>query len=93
MADNKYLNKGDGNYYEELNLDNLDEVSGGRIKLKGYAALEGLMWQMKRLGKDKEYCIEAVRNGWYQDSPYKTDFTDGTDEDLEKTLAYIEKNW
>ena len=93
MAENKYWNKGDDNFFEELSLDNLEEVSGGRVKVKGYAALEAVMWQMKQLGKSKEDCIKALHHGWDTDAKYKTDYTDGTDEDLQKSIAYIDKNW
>lgn len=80
-------------HIEELSPDNLDEVSGGKISVAGYASLQALIWQMKKLGKDKEYCINSVRNGWNLDCQYKTDFTDGTDEDLQRSIAYIEKHW
>ena len=78
---------------KELSLDNLDEVSGGRIKLAGYALLRAMIAQMKALGKDKNHCIEALKNGWETDSAFKTGFTDQTGDDLQKAIDFIEKNW
>lgn len=78
---------------KELSLDNLDEVSGGRIKLGGYALLTAMMAQMKALGKDKEHCIQALINGWETDCAFKTKFTDQTGDDLQKAIAFIDKNW
>ncbi|MBR3252425.1 MAG: hypothetical protein IKF80_12030 [Erysipelotrichaceae bacterium] len=78
---------------KELSLDNLDEVSGGRIKLAGYALLTAMMAQMKALGKDKDHCIEALKHGWETDSAFKTGFTDKTGDDLQKAIDFIEKNW
>ena len=77
----------------ELSLDNLDEVNGGRIKITGYGLLTAMIVQMKALGKDKDHCIEALRNGWETDCEFKTKFTDQTGEDLQKAIDFIEKNW
>ena len=78
---------------KELSLDNLEEVSGGRIKLAGYALLRAMIAQMKGLGKDKDHCIEALKNGWETDSAFKTGFTDQTGDDLQNAIDFIEKNW
>ena len=77
----------------ELSLDNLDEVNGGRIKITGYGLLTAMIVQMKALGKDKDHCIETLRNGWETDCEFKTKFTDQTGEDLQKAIDFIEKNW
>lgn len=82
-----------GNYIDEISLDDLEEVSGGRIKVAGYAALLGAIKLFKKKGKDKEYAMEEIKKGWYENCPYRTDFTDGTEEDLQKTLEFIDKNW
>ena len=51
----------------ELSLDSLSEVSGGRVKLGGYALLTAMMAQYKALGKDKDYCIKVLQEGWETD--------------------------
>ena len=78
---------------KELSLDSLDEVSGGRIKVTGYALLRAMMAQMKVLGKDKDHCIQALKEGWDSDCEFKTKFTDQTGDDLQKAIDYIDKNW
>ena len=78
---------------QPLNDDDIEDVSGGRIKITGYGMLAALMAQVKLLGKDKEHCIEILRHGWETDCEFKVKLTDGTDEDLEKAIAFIEKNW
>ena len=94
MEDDKKFGTEDGiSEIEILDLDELAEVSGGRIKLAGYGLLLAAMNQYKRLGKDKEYCLQAIRHGWETDCQFRTQFTDGTDADLEQALAYIDKNW
>ena len=93
MTKDKVKNELDEILNKELTLDELDEVSGGRIKLSGYALLTALIVQMKILEKDKEYCIEALKNGWQQDCEFKTRFTDETNDDLQQAIAFIEKNW
>ena len=78
---------------DELSLDKLDEVSGGRIKIAGYGVLTALIAQMKALEKDKEYCIQALINGWESDSPFKRLFTDQTGDDLQKAIDFINRTW
>ena len=77
----------------EISLDDLNEISGGRIKVAGYGVLTALIAQMKALGKDKEYCIEVLKKGWDSDSPFKTMFTDQIDSDLQKAINFIDKTW
>lgn len=83
----------EGTSLEELSLEELDDVSGGRIKVGGYVMLNALMYEYKRLGKDKDYVIQAVTNGWNQDCEYRKRCTDGTDSDLQQTIDYINKHW
>ena len=77
----------------EISLDDLSEISGGRIKLAGYGLLTAMMAQMKALGKDKDYCINALANGWQTDCEFKRFFTDQTNDDLQKAIEFIDKNW
>ena len=42
---------------------------------------------------DKEYAKQMVIKGWEENCPYRAKLTDGTDEDLRKTLEFIDKNW
>ena len=81
------------NEKKDLGLDELEEVSGGRVKAAGYATLLAAMRILKKNGKDKEYAKRMVIDGWGEDCPYKVTLTDGTDEDLQNTLAFIDKNW
>lgn len=78
---------------KELSLDILDEISGGKIKLTGYAMLTALIAQVKALGKSKERCIEMLRGGWETNCDFKTKFTDQTDDDLEKAIEFVKKHW
>ena len=93
MPNEKTTNKLDEILNSELTLDELDEVSGGRIKLSGYALLTALIVQMKILEKDKAHCIEVLKEGWKEDCEFKTRFTDETNDDLQQAIAFIEKNW
>ena len=78
---------------KELSLDSLDDVNGGRIKLSGYGLLSAFILQMKALDKDKEYAIQALIEGWNEDCEFKTRFTDQTNDDLQKAINFVERNW
>ncbi|MBQ1566283.1 MAG: hypothetical protein IIZ80_00140 [Erysipelotrichaceae bacterium] len=93
MTDVKKTNRLDEMLEKELSLDSLNEVSGGRVKIAGYALLTAMMAQMKALGKNKEYCIQALIDGWETDCKFKTAFTDQTGDDLQKAIDYINKTW
>ena len=77
----------------ELSLDDLDEVSGGRIKLAGYGLLTAMINQVKALGKSKEECIQVLVEGWETDCAFKKLFTDQTGEDLQKAIDFINRTW
>ena len=81
------------NSKQELSLENLNEVSGGRIKLAGYALLSAFILQMKELGKDKDYCIESLKSGWETNCNFKVCFTDETGDDLQKAIDFINATW
>lgn len=83
----------DKKLYGEISLDDLEEVSGGRIKLTGYGLLKAYMLQMKQLGKDKDEAVRKFINSWETDAPFKTKFTDGTDADLQQALDFIDTYW
>lgn len=76
---------------EELDLDALEDIAGGRIKTGGYTILTATIKQYQELGRDKEYCMQAIRKGWEEDCKFKKVFTDGKDEDLDLALAYIDR--
>lgn len=77
----------------ELSLDDLDEINGGRIKVAGYGLLTAMMAMQKKLGNSKEHCIQVLISGWETDCQFKTMFTDQTGDDLQKAIDYIEKYW
>ena len=93
MTKEKRINQLDEVLKKELSLDDLDEVSGGRIKLSGYALLTAFILQMKALGHDKEYCIKALQEGWEEDCKFKTAFTDQTGDDLQQAIDFIKATW
>jgi len=89
----KKIKESEGILNKELSLNDLDEVSGGKIKISGYALLTAMMVQVKALGKDKEHCIQILKKSWETDSAFKTAFTDQTGEDLNKAIESIDRNW
>ena len=93
MPKEKSTNKIDEILEKELSLDDLDEVSGGRIKLSGYAILTAIILQMKALGYDKEHCIQSLKDGWEENCKFKTAFTDQTGEDLQQAIDFINGTW
>ena len=93
MTKEKKTNELDEILKKELSLDNLDEVSGGRIKLSGYAILTAFILQMKALEKDKDYCIQSLKEGWESDCKFKTAFTDQTGDDLQQAIDFINATW
>jgi hypothetical protein len=83
----------DKKYYEEISLDDLDEVSGGKIKLTGYALLRAYMWQMKELNHNKEETVEDFIDSWNKNCEFRTRFTDGTEADLQSGIDFINRFW
>ena len=77
----------------ELKIDDLEEVSGGRVRVEGYGILMELIAKYKKQGKSKEDCIATIRKGWEGDCRFKMGLTDGTDEDLKTIINYVETNW
>ena len=92
MADTDKFYGADG-FSNELAPDELEEVSGGRVKAAGYATVLAAMRILKKKGKDKEYARKMIIDGWGEDCPYKIKFTDGTEADLQTTLEFIDKYW
>ena len=45
---------------QELDLDDLGEVSGGKVRIEGYGILMELIAKYKKQGKSKEDCIASV---------------------------------
>ena len=91
MAKKKKTNE---NYINsEISLDELNKVSGGRVKIAGYGLLLAFVKQFKVLGKDKEYAIQQLIEGWNNDSKFRKSFTDGTDGDLQKAIDYVNEHW
>ena len=78
---------------KELSLDILDEISGGRIKLTGYALLTAFIAFVKSHGHSLEEGLEMFTDGWEQNCDFKTKFTDATGEDLQKAIDFLKKNW
>ena len=78
---------------QELDLNDLGEVSGGRVRIEGYGILMELIAKYKKQGKSKEDCIATIKRGWEGDCRFKLGLTDGTDEDLKTILNYVETNW
>ena len=78
---------------QELDLNDLGEVSGGRVRIEGYGILMELIAKYKKQGKSKEDCIATIKRGWEGDCRFKLGLTDGTDEDLKTILDYVETNW
>lgn len=75
---------------KKLLLDDcLEEVSGGKIKLSGYGLLTAFVLQMKELGKDRGYCIQALKESWEENSKFKVLFTDQEDSDLQQAIDFI----
>ena len=83
----------DKRIFEEITLDDLEQVSGGRVKLAGYGLLSLFIWQMKQLGHSKEETVEAFIDGWNENCEFRKRFTDGTDADMETGLRYINEQW
>jgi hypothetical protein len=77
----------------ELSLEELQEVAAGKIKPSGYVMLTAVIAQFKALGKNKEYVIQAVKNGWASGCPFRISCTDGTDLDLQKAIDYVNRVW
>lgn len=76
-----------------LSLEDLDDITGGRISLAGYGMLTALMVGLKKRGYDKEHCLQIIREGWAEDMKFKTVFTDQTDEDLQNALDFVNRTW
>lgn len=77
----------------ELTPDDLGEISGGKVRIEGYGILMQLITKYKKQGKSKEDCIATIKKGWEGDCRFKMGLTDGTDEDLNTILNYVETNW
>lgn len=73
--------------------DHLEEASGGKIKLSGYGLLTAFVLQMKELGKDRDYCIQALKESWEENNKFKMLFTDQEDSDLRQAIDYIKGIW
>ena len=77
----------------ELSLDELDEVSGGKIKVAGYAILTAAVALLSSRGVGKERGIAEIVDGWNSGCEFKDRYTDGTAEDLQDVINYLNKIW
>lgn len=78
---------------KKLDLDELESVSGGRIKVTGFGLLRAIIVQIKALGYDKEFFIQTFMEGWETDCKFKTSFTDQTGDDLANAIDFLDKTW
>lgn len=83
----------DNKYYSEISLDELEGVSGGKVKLAGYALLKAYIWQMKQLDHTRDEAVEAFIDGWDKDCEFRKRFTDGTDGDMQTAISFINDHW
>ena len=93
MEDKKYLNPQYMDSVDELSLDDLDGIAGGKVDVAGYAIVLGAIKMFKKRGVDKDFFIQDFINGWNQDSEFRQKYTDGTDEDLQDLIDYIDRKW
>ena len=77
----------------ELSLEELKDVAAGKIKPSGYIMLTAVIAQFKALGKNKEYVIQAIKNGWASGCTFRTSCTDGTNLDLQKAIEFVNSIW
>jgi hypothetical protein len=77
----------------ELEIDDLAEISGGNVRVEGYGILMELIAKCKKKGQSKEDCIATIKKGWEGDCRFKMGLTDGTDEDLQTCINYVETHW
>ncbi len=78
---------------QELSLDELQEVAGGKINVKGYLMLSSAIAVAKTMGKSKETVIQAVKHGWETGCKFRVEGTDGVELDLMKALEYVNQMW
>ncbi len=83
----------DDNSMNVLSSEELEDVVGGRITGGGYVLLYAAVKQFQALGKDKAYAIKAITEGWNKGCKFKAYTTDGTDEDLQSAIAFINSVW
>ena len=77
----------------ELSMDELEDIAGGRITGTGYAAVTAAVLMFKKKGYSKEHCIQAMTDGWNKGSTFRDNMTDGTDQDLNDMVNYINLIW
>ena len=78
---------------KEISLDDLNEVSGGKVSIAGYGLLTAMVAQIKALGKTKEDALRVLTEGWEEDCEFKKRFTDQTGDDLQNAIDYINRIW
>jgi hypothetical protein len=76
----------------ELSMEELQDVAAGKIKPTGYVMLTAVIAQFKALGKNKEYVIQAIKNGWASGCTFRS-YTDGTNLDLQKAIEFVNSIW
>ncbi len=91
MTDAKKTNRSDEIMKKELSPDDLDEASGGRIRIAGYGLLRAIMVRMKALGYDKVFCIQTFKEGRETDCKFRTSFTGQTGDGLADPIGFIDK--
>ncbi len=77
----------------ELSMEELQDVAAGKIKPTGYVMLTAVIAQFKALGKNKEYVIQAIKNGWASSCTFRSSYTDGTNLDLQKAIEFVNSIW
>jgi hypothetical protein len=78
---------------QELSLDELEDIAGGKITAGGYLVLSSAVLVAKRMGKTKDSLIEVITESWETGSKFKDRCTDGMDMDLTNAISYINQIW
>ncbi len=78
---------------QELSLDELEDIAGGKITAGGYLVLSSAVLVAKRMGKTKDSLIEVITESWETGSKFKDRCTNGMDMDLTNAISYINQIW
>ena len=79
---------------KEISLDQLAEVTGGKVNDGGYQSLDVYIQYSKCEGLDLKAALERFeRENWNKCYMFRYHFTDGSQADLNTCLQYIKDNW
>ncbi len=78
---------------DELSLDELENIAGGKISAPGYALVAGAVVLFKSKGYSKDECIKEMIAGWNRGSTFRYKLTDGTNQDMQDMVDYINSIW